>query len=421
MPIQFNSFERGIAKNLEALPQTKQLIKKVYQYLNFSLYHKSYTSKSNYTLNEIRDGENETFFGYYDKSPLNLTNEYLIYQTSTYSTKNLPSEKFPVKVILYDFINGKIINEFESFTYNWQQGTKLQWISSYEFIYNSIDINGNYCSSIVDAKKNLIIKKLDFPIYDVYGSNALSINFDRLAKLRPDYGYRNHQNTIIDIDELDNDGIYKIDLQSNTRKLLLSLNELKNFQPSDILLANPNAVHKVNHILISPDGEYFIVLHRFFVNGRKYDRLVLSDMNAENLKILNDHEMVSHCCWYGNNHIISYMRRFKTGDKYYLINIENSVIIPIEINSKDSLGDGHPSVINDKLIFDTYPDKSRMKSLRLFDLKTLGLVFLGEFYESLTFYGETRCDLHPKWSFDGKKIFFDSVHTGKRHLYYINI
>jgi len=57
----------------------------------------------------------------------------------------------------------------------------------------------------------------------------------------------------------------------------------------------------------------------------------------------------------------------------------------------------------------------------MFNLKSKNLKKLGEFFQSFSFYGETRCDLHPRFSFDGRKVFFDSVHEGKRYLYMMEL
>jgi len=57
----------------------------------------------------------------------------------------------------------------------------------------------------------------------------------------------------------------------------------------------------------------------------------------------------------------------------------------------------------------------------LFDLEKKEMQKLGSFYEPLKYYEESRCDLHPRFSRDGNKVFFDSVHIGKRKLCYINL
>ena len=63
---------------------------------------------------------------------------------------------------------------------------------------------------------------VDYPIYDVKNNIALSLNFDRLRILRPDYGYRNRK-IKIDVNNIENDGIYLIDLEENTSQLIITL------------------------------------------------------------------------------------------------------------------------------------------------------------------------------------------------------
>ena len=83
--------------------------------------------------------------------------------------------------------------------------------------------------------------------------------------------------------------------------------------------------------------------------------------------------------------------------------------------------DGHPSISPDGrwLVTDTYPDKSRMSKIHLYDMNKDKIIRLGKFHQPFKYKKEMRIDLHPKWSWDGKKIFFESGHNGRRQLYSI--
>ncbi len=58
-----------------------------------------------------------------------------------------------------------------------------------------------------------------------------------------------------------------------------------------------------------------------------------------------------------------------------------------------------------------------MQHLLLCNWKSGEIRRLGEFFHGFAYFGETRCDLHPRFSPDGKKIYFDSVFNGRRGLY----
>lgn len=416
---QYSGFERKIALFLTKFPGIKTGVKKIYQKINFLRYKKPYTFNTNKSIRKLNLENKESYFGYYDKSPINKTNEYIIFQSTNSETTSMPNIKLPVDIVVYN-VNKDCYKEVgKSSTYNWQQGTKLMWIGDYKFIYNDFDNSQKkYISKIYNIKTKET-KVINYPIYDCYEDKfAISLNFERLNIARADYSYSN-LGSKIDWANNTSDGLYFIDLITNTSKLILSIETIVQLNFKETM---KEAKHKFNHIMISPDGKKIMFMHRWFLkDGRRFDSLYIANVDGSEIKLVADDDMVSHCFWYDNTHILSYLRDKTSGDKYYKIDILTTKKEMVGEGVIDKFGDGHPHCYGSKIIFDTYPDKSRMKSLYLFDYKTSQLEQLGEFAESFNYYGETRCDLHPRFSFDGKKVFFDSVHEGKRHLYMMEL
>lgn len=412
---QYSGFERKIAFILTKFPGLKLSIKKLYQRLNYIRYKKNYNFKSDYKVTKIALENKESYFGYYDKSPINKTNEYIIFQSTNISTTNMPDPKVPVDMVVYDLVKDEYETIGQSYTYNWQQGTKLMWIDEYRFIYNDFDESRKqYISKIYDIKLK-DEKIIDYPIYDCFEDKfAISLNFERLDIARADYSY-NNLGIKIDWEDNNNDGLYYVDIKSNSSKLIISLEDVIKLNYKETM---KGAKHKFNHVMISPDGTKIMFMHRWFLSdGRRYDTLYVSNVDGSDIKIVSDDDMVSHCFWYDNTHIFAYLRDKTMGDKYYMLDINSNKKEPIGEGLIDKFGDGHPHVKGTNIIFDTYPDKARMKSLYKYNYTNKKLEKLGEFLESFDFYGETRCDLHPRFSFDGEKVFFDSVHEGQRGLY----
>ena len=46
---------------------------------------------------------------------------------------------------------------------------------------------------------------------------------------------------------------------------------------------------------------------------------------------------------------------------------------------------------------------------------------LGSFYASPDLSKENRCDLHPRWSRDGRQVCIDSVHEHQRQMYVLDV
>ena len=169
--------------------------------------------------------------------------------------------------------------------WNVQQGCMAQWLGPdfrTRIIFNDFR-DGRYCSVIFNIRDMKIEKILPKPIYDVAvdGSYALSLDFSRLHRLRPGYGYSNLPDSTRDNPCPDKTCIWKLDLKTSSVTDLLKYRDLADFQP-DITMKG--AVHKVNHLMIRPDGKRFYVTAPFgSITVKKHTRLVTADQNGKNL------------------------------------------------------------------------------------------------------------------------------------------
>lgn len=415
--MSYNPFERQMARMLAASPKLKSKLKLFYVWGNRVIFKKTFPFQSSYTIHEIGAPNKESFYGYYDHSPLSKNEEYILFQEAKNKTSIAPVTQSQIEIILAEFKGGKELFRTSSKAYNWQQGSKLMYLEGDRFIYNDM-AKGKLISKIVQIKNLKNVLDIPYPIYDAKADFALTLNFDRLTHFRPDYGYRS-AGIKVDASAFNDqeDGVFYVDFKTKERHLLISLNSLAQTSGAPF----ENAEQWVNHIMISPSGTKFMFLHRWLDHGLKKDALYVANIDGSETKCLTNGGMVSHCNWQNETKIIGYLRSKEHGDCYHQIDLSTHQVSKIQIPDHLSFGDGHPSVFQEKMLFDTYPDRHGLKHLMLFDLEKKELQKLGSFYEPLRYYDESRCDLHPRFSRDGNKVFFDSVHIGKRKLCYINL
>lgn len=411
----FSGKERNIARLLGRFPALKRVAKFIYSRLVYLKARKSYRYQSLTEPMPFMVNKASSFFGYYDKSPEN-SEGLMLALISRRATSELPSSQEKVDLVVFDK-GWQPLFHIPVSAYNWQQGCRSHWLTDDLFILNDFSPDkGCYVAYVYSVSGQCVSKTFEKPVQDSFGKEYfISLSYQRLLTLRPDYGYRNLATlTASELNDLEHDGLWRIDYETGDSLLLTSIADVCKIRPSPEF---QRAVHKVNHVMISPDGQRFIFMHRYLVGQRRFDRLLLANADSGELELLSNYGMVSHCFWADLNTVLGYMRGPNGKDGYWLVNVNTGEFKPLLQDKLAPYGDGHPHVHGDWFVTDTYPDKARMQHLLLCNWKTGQVKEIGEFFHGFEFQGECRCDLHPRFSPDGRSVYFDSVFSGKRLLY----
>lgn len=405
---------------LEQFPVIKRSAKRVYQLVSVAASNERFKSEGDVVRMSPDDGF-EYFYGYYDKSPWDATDRYVICIKVKQAYKSV-APKEPGVVGVIDTQDGnKFIKIGVTHSWNVQQSCMAQWMGpDYQsrIIYNDFR-DGRYCSIIYNWEKKKAEKVLPLPVYDVAcdGSFALSLDFNRLHRMRPGYGYSNLPDTTKGVLCPEQTCIWKIDIASGKITELFKYTDFAAFEPDESM---QGADHKVNHLMISPNCKRFMVLHRWFQKGRKHTRLVTVNVDKTEMYNLSDDVFVSHCYWKNEEEILAFLRKKGTGNHYYLMKDktqEYQMYWP-ELNT-----DGHCSYSPDRklIITDTYPNRKRIASVYLCTESDNRSRRIARVSAPFRYDNDCRCDLHPRWNRRGNKVCIDSVHDGRRGLYAITV
>ncbi|MFH1614266.1 MAG: hypothetical protein ABIG61_04170 [Planctomycetota bacterium] len=369
------------------------------------------------------------FFGYYEKCPWSASGRYILSHELDFKDRP-PTGGDAATLGVVDLESD---NHFEpvaqTFAWNWQQGAMLQWWPGEpenKIVYN--DRRDNQFVCVIHDIHSSQEKVLPRPVAAVSrdGKKALSLNFARLADERPGYGYEGLNDKFKNETASDKDGIYVMDMETGTNEMIVSLAQIATRNPREV---TAEAKHWFNHLLFSPDDRRFIFLHRWRAASAEgigyahFTEMFTANIDGSDIYCLNDHEMTSHFDWRNNNQVLAFARRHNLGDKYYLFTDKDNKVEIIGDEKLTPLYDGHCIYSPDHkwILTDTYPNDERLRLLLLYNPEKDIRIDLGAFYEPEWKMERLRCDLHPRWSRDGKQICFDAVHTGSRQVYIMDI
>ena len=379
--------------------------------------------KSNYKIQdadwtlwkEYQEPDKHVFFGYYDIQQLNNNQERALF---TKISLNADTRKDNAELFWSDLINGEEHYISQTSAWCWQQGSRLRWHPENDAVVLFNDVLENeYITRVWNIETNTEIKKYSRALYDItpdmkYG---FSLNYSRLQRLRPGYGYNKLPDETIDVMAPDNDGLFRVNLETNEIELLVSLHDLSEMSPESIDLWN-----YINHISVSPSGKRLIFFHIWTPSVTSRWRVALYSINTDGteLKCLEKDYRASHYCWMNDDQILITAGGFSNKESRYIIYDILSGKRKL-LNGEMFKYDGHPTVSSDKktFIIDTYPIGNSRQILYSGSVENGECRPILDLFSNPRMFEEKRCDLHPRVTRDGKYISIDTTYRkGKRSV-----
>lgn len=373
---------------------------------------------SQWQLSKVyQEPRKHVFFGYYDIQQFNTAHDKLLL---TKVTKDADTKRDKAELVWIDIQTDTEHLISSTSAWCWQQGARLRWHPVFEntVLFNDVK-DGHYITRVWDLLNNEQIREYPRALYDITPDMrwGFSLNYSRLQRLRPGYGYNTIPDETEQIKAPKNDGLFLVNLDTGESKLLVSLFDLSDKTPESIELWN-----YINHISVSPSGKRLIFFHIWTpdTTARWMVSLYSINVDGSDLKCLEHEYRTSHYCWIDDDHILTTAGGFPKHESRYMtydIVTGNRTILEGDMFAFD----GHPTILKDKdwFVTDTYPLQNCRQILYRGNIKTGEYQPILNIFSDPRMYDEKRCDLHPRVTPDGNVISIDSTAQDGRRAVYI--
>lgn len=384
----------------------------------------------------VTRGPSHHWFGYYDKLEFDPTNRFVLSNQVDFEHRT-PRSNDVIRVGMIDTQDKRDewIELGTSHAWGWQQGCMLQWRpgSIHEVVWNDREKDRYVCRIMnVKTKKR---RTLPRPIYALSpdGKWAITADFSRIQRMRPGYGYVGIKDPCNRQRAPEASGVWRMDLESGESELIFSLAEaIKEPHRGKQLTGMWNYF---NHLLVSPDGKRFIVLHRWRKNkgsgqqarpvGGFSTRMFTVNMDGSDKYIVDPSGYTSHFIWRDTKSICAWTKPEGQKAAFYVLEdrTQNCALVGDGVMTQNGHNTYLPGSDNEWILCDTYPDRqTRKQTPYLYHVPSSRRVDLGHFESPLKYSGEWRCDTHPRSSNDGRTVAIDSPHIGTgRQVHLIDV
>lgn len=392
-----------------------------------SLKHKFVESNSS-CVKMITGGTKNHFFGYYGVNPWNADKTHLLSLETDFNDR-LPNPGEKADIGLVDMKTGYFKKLAETRAWNMQQGCMLNWNPHQpndEFYFNDI-IDKKLVSVLFNIKTGeKIVQPYSISGLSLDGNHAIHLDYGRISRLRKVVSYSGTVDENPSVLYPHNSGVFVVNLKTGERKLVVSYkrvaDDIKRYRPEI-----QNRPMWIEHAEFNPSGTRLLFLPRTWDDsGNKLETgMYTVGIDGSDLReVIPYGKGVSHWDWRNDNEIVTTFNYSGAGKSHVLLSDGDS-------NYRELPGlnwDGHCSFnkTGSYMITDNYNKGENLhNSVCLFDMVTNNIEIPASFnmIEKRFLSGDTRCDLHPRWSNDGKMICVDAVDpdTVTRQIFVISL
>lgn len=355
-------------------------------------------------LTEIRvKGYRNTFAGYYDVTPFRPGDSNLLtLHCNTVSPNTRPSVRHRTDIVLYNLTDGghQVIDS--TWAWNWQQGSRLQWVDRNRVIYNKYDLTvGRVYAELCDIENGTgatLPINVNACFKDQY---AVSLDYYALS-CHTEYGYPGISEAARDHE------IKRCSLATGRVDPLFAVDDVKN-----LLGRQTFEKEHINHILISPDGARFVFIYRYFHAGHRIDNLMIYSFADGAIRVVVPRQVISHCAWCDCDTLLFWGSIDATPGLYRWSVTETAPALVLPMRH-----DTHPAFLDDHTILgDSYPSLyTGLQSAFVLDIQTGRRQDLLKVSHPVVHERANRCDLHPSISEDGRFFQVDTRYRGDRSI-----
>lgn len=370
------------------------------------------------------------FFGYYDRCPWNAEqNLHLALKAPQCDRLPVQGETAEVGIVTKD---GKYTGLVTTRAWCQQQGSMTLWLKHRPgcFIYNDFDVKEKLLHAMVYELGKGIAGRYEMPIYAMSpdGRWGVSLNFGRIP--RRGYTYADTPISREYQPDLDNDGLFLVDMHSGDTKLLVSFRQMAEIHPTPYEL--PDVYQWLNHAIFNCDSTRILWLFRYCHNpyAPNWKTFMYTvGIDGSGLRCPLPHvywnNMISHQIWGRTPNEILIDAKWQDANADYVVFDESKLPLQATLISRGMGPMGHTIFSPDGkwLAADTYPDANNFQHLALVETATGEVIRVGRFRHNKPsgFCGDARNDLHPRWSQDGKWLTVDSIHNRERGIYMLDV